>query len=395
MTTFRQAAMKSLDTMKTVWKNGDAFRHSNGGCFWMAGNFFHTSVQALYSLSVKDTYGFGAEALKFFDDRMKNYPDPRKWSDSGIWVDDFGWWGLALGHAYRFADTLGYDAGTKQIFADRAQKCWEAMNAFWQNSSVSWDVGEGNNKKHYSVTGGVPNTLGSDTLAGRNCVTNEVYWALSNMLTTDFGAHYKDPGALASNFFKQGFDQDILHDSNNLVYERFFGMPGSNVHDWTWLGDQGLFAYSTFHNVTGNEQLFGSKMANLVLASVIQHKRTSNGVLHEDLAPWSQYIMDYACGKGTFMRYIGVINGEHNDNSQYDEFVYVSARAVWKNRNPSTGVFAFYWDKEAPEPTEWGYPQDTADAILQQSGLSAIVAGMWKYADKPIDNVAVTAGATK
>lgn len=392
MTTFRQAAMKSLDTMKTVWKGGDAFRHSNGGCFWMAGNFFHTALQSMYVLNTKDVYGFGEQALKFFDEKKPQNIPPREWPfKSGIWVDDYGWWGIALIHAYRFADTLGYDASTKQVFADRAKDCWEAMNAFWQTSSVSWDTPD---KVHHVITGGIPNSISDATLAGRNCVTNEVYWALSNLLTTNFGNHYSDPAALASDFFKQGFDQNILHDSNNLIYERFYYMPGSSEHAWTWLGDQGLFAYSCFNNVTGNTQMFGSKLASLVLSSVVQHKKTNNGILHEDTAPWSQYIMDYACGKGTFMRYMGVINGEHNDNPTFDEFIYVNARAVWKNRNANTGLFCFYWDKEAPEPTEWGYPQDTADAILQQSGLSAIVAGMWKYADQPIDNVAVTAGAT-
>lgn len=393
MTTFTRAAMISLDNMKTVWKSGDAFRHSNGGCFWMAGNFFQTALEAMFNVGVKDSYGFGLDALKFFDEKKPKDSDPRKWPfTSGIWVDDYGWWGIALIHAYRFADRLGYDAGTKQIFGDRAKDCWEAMNAFWQTSAVTWETPD---KKSHSITGGVPNTLNGGTLAGRNCVTNEVYWALSNLLTVEFGNHYSDPKALASDFFKQGFDQGILQKSNNLVYERFYYMPGSTQHDWTWLGDQGLFAYSAYNNKTGNQQIFGSKIAELILKSVIQNSKTANGVLHEDLAPWPEYIMDYACGKGTFVRYLGAINSAESQygNAEYNAFLANSARAVWKNRNQKTGLFGFYWDNEQTPPDNWGYPQDTADAILQAAGLSVIVAALLGSANQPIDQAAVTAGA--
>lgn len=398
MTTYQRAAMMSLDTMKTVWKGGDAFRNCTDGVyfFWMAGNFFHTAIDAMNQLQVKDTYGFGADALKFFDESAPKGADPRKWPfESGFWVDDYGWWGIALIHAYRYADTLGYDAGTKQKFAVRAQNCWEAMNAFWQTSTVSWDI----NNAHYSVSGGVPNTLDpAPALAGRNCVTNEVYWALSNLLFTEFGSHYKDSNALSSDFFRQGYEQAILFNSNNLVYERFFGMPGGSTdHNWTWLGDQGLFAYSSFYNNTGNESLFGQEQARLVLESVMKNMRTANGILHEDLAPWPAFIMDYACGKGTFMRYLSYINsylhGGFPGLSKYDEYIAINARAVWKNRSQSTGVFGFYWDGEDTLPADWGYGQDTADAILHAAGFSTIIAALAKYADQPIDQATVAASA--
>ncbi len=396
MTTYQRAAMISLDTMKTVWKGGNAFRScTGGGCFWMAGNFFHTALDAMYQLQVKDAYGFGLDALKFFDDSAPKGTDPRKWpTESGIWVDDYGWWGIALTMAYRYADALGYDAETKQKFAVRAQNCWEAMNSFWQTSSVSWDI----DGAHYSVSGGVPNTLDTaPTLAGRNCVTNEVYWALSNMLFANFGDHYKDPNALASDFFRQGYEQRILFNSKNLVYVRLYGMPGSTHHDWTWLGDQGLFAYSSFFNSTGNEKLFGQEQGQLVLDAVKNNMKTASGVLHEDLAPWSQYIMDYACGKGTFMRYLSYINsylhGAFPGLSKYDEYISINARAVWKNRSQTTNQFGFYWDGEGTAPKDWGYRQDTADAILQAAGFTAIIGALAKYADQPIDQVSVEAGA--
>lgn len=394
MTTFKQAALMSLDNMKTVWKGGDAFRNcgDHGGCFWMAGNFFHTAVLGMAEVNVNDSYGFGLDALKYFDERMKGNPDPRKWTNTGIWIDDFGWWGLAFGHAHRFATILGYDASTKQSFADRAKNCWEAMNACWQTTSEPWQNPD--KTKTYKVDGGVPNSPGTGELKGRNNVTNEVYWALSNMLTKDFGSHYCDANALASNFFRQGLEQDILHDANNFIYERLHYMPGHPVNaDWTWMGDQGLFAYSCFDNNTGNEQVFGSKFAKLVLLSVIQKAK---GVLFEDVDAYpTGFQMDYACGKGTFMRYLGIVSGVGGSSPEIDEFIYVNARAVWKNRDQSSGLFGFYWNNEKAPPTYWGgYSLATSTAILQQSGLSAIIAGLKSFSDKPIDNVAVTAGAT-
>ncbi len=365
MTTLNIAAMKSLDTMKTVWKNGDAFRNcgDHGGCFWMAGNFFHTSLDAMLQLQVKDAgnFSFGADAIAFFDDRMKNNPDPKEWFKTGIWIDDFGWWGLAFVQAYRHAADLGYDAATSQHFVQRAKDCWTAMNAFWQNDPVKWDVKDGPHAGHYEITGGIPNTLDTaPMLNGRNCVTNEVYWALSNYLTADFGSYYNAPGTQASQFFLQGYEQRLLLDPQNLVYERFYGMPKSDNPAWTWLGDQGLFAISSFNNITGNEKLFDRDQAELVLASVIQNKRTANGVLHEDVAPFSAYTMDYACGKGTFMRYLSYINsyyhGGNSGLSKYDEYIYINARAVWKNRDINTNQFGFYWDGEGDQSKiQWGY----------------------------------------
>jgi hypothetical protein len=119
------------------------------------------------------------------------------------------------------------------------------------------------------------------------------------------------------------------------------------------------------------------------------NRKTANGVLHEDLAPYSQYTLDYACGKGTFMRYLAYINDSYHyspGGKYYDSYISVNAKALWKNRH--RGIFPYYWDAESPEPAlkHWGgYRRDTANAVLHAAGLSGLNAALPWLKDQPID----------
>lgn len=395
MTTFQEATVQGLDTLVRLWRHSDAFRNcTGGGCFWMAGNFLHTAVESLYRAGLKDTYDIGNDALCFFNGYIKDTVHPRNWrQEYGYWVDDYGWWGIAFITAYRFSDKLGYDSSMQAKFAKNAQNCWEALNACWDDSKIEWEY----DHKSYSITGGIPNTTGGGLLSGRNCVTNECYWRLSAMLGDTFGQHYLDPNANANNFFLEAKDQGILFDGSGLVYERFLGMPNSDHADWTWVGDQGLFAISCYFNNQGTPGVFDKAQAQGTIKAVQQNKMTASGVLHEDLAPYSQFELDYACGKGTFMRYLAYINDDlHNPFPQqplYNPYIELNAKALWKNRQPykigkdTVMVFPYYWDAESPEPepTSWGYREDTARAVLHAAGLSAIIAGLPYFKEEPID----------
>jgi hypothetical protein len=118
-------------------------------------------------------------------------------------------------------------------------------------------------------------------------------------------------------------------------------------------------------------------------------KTTADGtVLHEDLAPWNQYRLDYACGKGTLMRNLMYLTIDYHNfggqKSPYDDFIRSNAVAVWKNQT-TDGFFPFYWDKESLEPTDWGYDQTTANAVLHAAGLSAINAAGVNWWNDNID----------
>jgi hypothetical protein len=94
------------------------------------------------------------------------------------------------------------------------------------------------------------------------------------------------------------------------VYERFLGFPNTDHQEWTWVGDQGLFAVSCYFNRQGTSGVFDWKQATGSVKAVQTNKKTASGVLREDLAPYSEYTLDYACGKGTFMRCLAYINDD-------------------------------------------------------------------------------------
>jgi hypothetical protein len=376
-TTFEEATTEGLGTLVRLWNHGDTFRNcSGGGCFWMAGNLFHTAVESMRRAGLPDTYGIGTEALAYFDGFIPDTANPRNWrQEYGYWVDDYGWWGLAFIDAYFASSELGYDSSMKEKCAVNAQNCWEALNACWDISTISWE----SNGRSYAINGGIPNTLSSAPLAGRNCVTNECYWRLSAILGDTFGQHYLDPNANADSFFEEAKTQNILFDGSGLVYERFLGLPNTQYPEWTWLGDQGLFAISCYFNRQGGSNGFEQAQAAGTIEAVQTNMKTASGVLHEDLAPYSQYHLDYACGKGTFMRSLAYVNddlhGAFPGDAHYDPYIKFNATTLWKNRQPG-GIFPYYWDAESTEPTSWGYSQDTADAVLHAAGLSAINAAL-------------------
>ena len=390
MTTFQDATVEGLRKLVRLWNHGDAFRDcgEHGGCFWMAGNLFHTAVESMRRAELqKDTYGIGKEALAFFHECVPDTTDPKHWrTKPGFWVDDYGWWGIAFFKAYFASDQLHYDPSMKATFALNAKNCWEALHACWAKTPINWRKGG----KHYTITGGIPNTHGKSLLVGRNCVTNECYWYLSSLLGTEFGSHYLDPKANANDFFLQAKSQGILFDGSGLVYERFLGFRNTEHPEWTWVGDQGLFAICCYSNRQGSPGGFDRHQAAASIKAVQTNIKTASGVLHEDVAPYSDYRLDYACGKGTFMRYLADINDSSHHavpgGKHYDSYISLNAKALWKNRHG--GIFPYYWDAESPRPALecWGgYRQDTANAVLHAAGLSALNAALPWLKDQPID----------
>jgi hypothetical protein len=379
----------------------------------MAGNFFQTAVDCMVKTQQTDTFGsvsgitLGQEAVNYFNGTITDPTNPTKWAkgpnggqgEFGYWVDDYGWWGLAFLRAYQNADFLGYNSGLKEDLATNAKNCWEALHACWDNTEITWV--DPNNNQH-AITGGIPNTWDDSLiLAGRNCVTNECYWLLSSFLASTFSedaSHYLDPNTNFNNFFAQGTNPNILLNSNGLVLERFFGMrspnqrstwPNTQYPNWTWLGDQGLFFGCCWNDPERGSGNFDSAQAMAIFNAVQANCITANGVLHEDLAPYAEFQLDYACGKGTLMRYLTNINDSDHQmggSGRFDNFFTTNAVAVWKNRT-ANGYFPFYWDRESAEPTTWGYNQVTANAVLHAAGLCAINATLPWMENHSIDLV--------
>jgi hypothetical protein len=217
MTTCKQATLEGLETLANNWKPLPNF-DCKGGCFWMAANAFHTAVDCARRLHIKDSYSFAKDSVEFFEKKVPDQSDPAKWGTKyGFWVDDYGWWGVAFVTAYNFADALGYDADLKEKLGRYGVNCWTALHACWDDTPKVWSVGS----KRVSITGGIPNTTGDGALTGRNAVTNECFWRLSEMVALAFGSQYLDSKTNEAHFFDQGKNQGVLYDIDVLVLQRF------------------------------------------------------------------------------------------------------------------------------------------------------------------------------
>lgn len=407
MTTCQTAALESLQVLAGLWNGAVPFGGSDcgGGCFWMAGNAFHSAIKCLVGLGIPDTYSFGLTAQAFFSGIVKAQPNPADWGNQdtnpsnpnhglGYWVDDYAWWGLAFADAFENADLLGYNSEFKTTLGQFAKNCWIAMNARWDCGAVPSYPSIPTVYPVVPIFGGIPNTTSAQQLAGKNCVTNASFWRLSQRLYKLFDdMTYIFPNEQA--FFVQAINQYLLYQSAPgpdmaLVLQCFAGMQQSNPN-WVWLGDQGLLSACLFF-----EQYpvyLGSKppyVVNLVLSQKIK-----NNQLYEDLAPpeVSNYWLDYACGKGTFMRYLAEVNNSIHNNSVppwwwgggvYDTQILNIAKGLWANRQ-AKGLFPFYWDISDQPSISWGYSTEVSNIVLHASGLSAISATLPWQKDTSID----------
>lgn len=390
MTTCKEAVISTLASLAKVFDGTRAFRDaSNGGRFWMAGNTFLVALDAMNAAGVKDEHGFAAASLSYFNDNVVD-DDPSQWrAKNGWWTDDYGWWGLAFNAAYTYSDVIGYSADQKATFRQRALDCYTAMFSVWKKTTLTWSDG-GNT---YSINGGIANTDADERLAGRNTVTNAIFWQLAQKLVAAGESSCAAGVGKAWDFFHQGYEQKLLFNEENLIWQRFYQMPcEGNTHNewqpnWAWLGDQGLLL-NCFYATTGDGP-FAPLLATFV-ADTVKSKRVVGGdVLHEDLTPIRQYWMDYAAGKGTFMRNLGQVNnllhGTGGNAADYDQWIKDNASVLWKNRG-ANGLFPYFWNNEQAEPSldDWGYPQQIVDCVLTAAGLSVITATLPRMADQEI-----------
>lgn len=413
MTTFREAADAGYLKLVALWNKGQAFNPSTdagGGRFWMAGNTVQVAIDYLVQTQQSDKFGYMADAIAYFETWVKgNDPDPKNWKNNGTWVDDYGWWGIALIKAYEYSSVLGYDKDPvlKGKIEKHVKDCWTAMHGAWDPTRVP------NDDPTINIVGGINNSIQgvSDKvkLAGRNCVTNEVYWLLSLLMARVMNdKSYLDPATDASAWFTAAINANILsrvdvingqEDYTNLVLERFKGVPNytdPKVDNLVWTGDQGLFMGASIENVAQNRSDQPGLLAAYNIADSVKQRMTlKNQVVHEELFKIPEYRMDYAGGKGVFMRNLQVLNViDHKEsNGQYDPIIKANASAVWNNRL-SDQRFGYYWNAELPEPdvATWKYNKTIVDAVLHASGLSALTAALPWFADQQIQPVAV-AGA--
>ena len=164
------------------------------------------------------------DAFRLFDDKVTD-TDPKNWYNDGIWVDDYGWWGIALTKAYISAEILGYNDSSKNKLGKYANNCWIGMYTAWDPSVMQ------NDDPNVRISGGIWNSKQSNSyLAGRNCVTNEVYWLLCHYLSVAIGPQFMDPNTNEAVWFSQA-------KTSNVLLDNFYGALPTLVEPapGTWL----------------------------------------------------------------------------------------------------------------------------------------------------------------
>jgi len=407
MTTYKQAAEDGFKKLVDLWNHAKPFEATNGGCFWMCGNTLHVALDYLIAVQQHDTYNLIEDAFTLFDKKVTE-PDPKKWYQGEIWVDDYGWWGIALTKAYTFAETLGYNDSLKNKLREYATNCWIGLHTAWDPSVME------NDDSNVRISGGIWNYNKSpQPLYGRNCVTNEVYWLLCQDLSVAIGNQFMDPSTDEAVWFSQAMASKVLFDDNKLVLERFKGSQPAGVEGYNWLGDQGLFLYGCYRNSEKRQSEEDDQgedhekhsdpkapdlnltQAEATIQAVSVHK-TTNKVLSEPLFSDPNFYVDYAGGKGIFIRNLGYLNNNSHAGKplpRYDEWIMDNAAAVWNNRL-SNGKFHYWWERKQDEKgIDWRYPQVVVDAVLHASGQSALTACIPYMENQTIPTTASDASA--
>lgn len=373
MKTSNSAAESGFERLVSQYKTPEIF----AGNFWFAGNALHVCLNYLEVAGQKDAVGILPFALNLFN-QLKS-------PANGWWKDDYGWWGNAFVHAINSRSELGYAGPSNdQLFKDiltAAQFCWQQLSGNWRDNPYTSSTD--NAAASAQISGGTfnhapPPDPPIPPMSGRNCVTNESFWILSQGLACLLPADPKYAAAAKNEqaWFQQWLDLPVkskgsigILNPQGLVLER----PTGNSTDpsWYWSGDQGL--YISARNEDGAALKVG--------ISVTKNMVDSEHILHENMEfaehqSLQQFIADYATGKGMVVWSLSGFTA-----TPFAEFIDNNAAAVVNNQL-GDNQFSFNWnwkhfpDREPKILRVNGKSADLCDLIMQAAGLGALNAAL-------------------
>jgi hypothetical protein len=394
--TYTTAAAKGFARLVGLYETYNTPYHSptNGetsllfdGNFWFGGNALHTMLDYLIDRRLEDKpiLDMGLAVYKKYSSEF---------GGSQWWRDDYAWWGNAFLQVLNHRDALGYGNPSYSQLMNQlvvhTHWCWKELTGSWYSGAY----GERDNAASGAdVTGGVFNIPyddettppGNPPMKGRNSVTNEGYWLLSQGLAKfprnpgdpDFSGKAADMqkwfGKWLSDKYRPG-----LRDPRGLVPERPMGNAANT--EWCWTGDQGLL----FRALTNaGEDDTAREIAHAAFKNLSAPDQKGRDILHEHLgASFSGFEVDYATGKGIFVRNL-VDAGVKPSNCPYAQDIKQNAAAVWRNRlDTTTNQFSYNWaGATSPEPLQLierltGKIQPLCNLVMQASGLDALNAAM-------------------
>jgi hypothetical protein len=404
--TYTTAAGKGFAQLITLYRKAGVF----DGNFWFGGNALETCLDYLINAGVKDKDNFNILETAYYQVYAALSPESingrivpvRKPGDIGWWRDDYGWWGNAFVLAMNNRDKLGYTnlSSDEDLFNNIAKStrfCWAQLTGSWYEGAygIPQDNAEGQDA---TIKGGVFNVPtqytpdGSPPMQGRNSVTNEGYWLLSQGLAKRRNANDPDFGATAVAMQKWFADWRAhtpapgIFDGRGLVLER----PTGNAHaaGWCWTGDQGLQFKGLSNAGEGDIAL---KIANSAVTNLATKDASGVMILHESLAAtFSGFEVDYATGKGIFLRNLVSPGVAPAGGGPFAQFIKNNAAAVWNHRlDQTTNQFSYNWaGADSPEPRrllkQGTKSQDLCDLVMQASGQDALNTAMRIAPTEPI-----------
>jgi hypothetical protein len=375
MTTYNDAADKGWDRFISLWNDAKVFDGATNG-FWLCGNTTRVIVE--YLLARKKSDGPKLETcVKFFEntvpfdateEQLKTLTSEglNAKPKGGAWLDDYGWWGIALLDALAAGDQIGTFPNKDARLTAGAKHCWTIMSGGW------------NTTNNVPIGGGIWNNDQGLDMSGRNNITNELFWLISLRLydLTKDKSYLTIPGFANESmdaWYQKAIGADLLYvdvvSMNGMTYkqvrERLKGMSNGSP-DYYWVADQAWFADCCFRQGRG-------KIGAQVYSDTIGAMTDSNNVLHDRPFPLSGYELDYATGKGVFIAKLA-----ENQEPYAIICLTASADAVWNNRLQPDNQFLFNWNPKGKFPG--GEPEnDLLDTnlgkmVLQASGLAALYA---------------------
>jgi hypothetical protein len=374
-------------TYNTPHKVNDETTYLFDKNFWFAGNALHAMVDYLLNAELPNKKDMTEKVLTMGVGAYKKYS--REFTDRDWWRDDYAWWGNAFLLILHNRRPLDLSQDLFDQLHKSAQFCWGKLTENWHDDPY----GDSDNAadSNSNVKGGVFNVYKDETagdMEGRNSVTNEGYWLLSQGLSKlqpeqkKYSARAEQMQAWFDQWLdakNSSFKKPGLRDSRGLVLERPMGNKADPA--WCWTGDQGLL-FRALTNVGDEKAEAAGEIAKATFHNLSVLDNRIGYVLHEYLPPGRRgFMVDYATGKGIFLRSL-VCAGVKPSNCPYAANIKSNADAVWLNRlNKETNQFSYNWaGAEEPEPlqlfAQGTKSQDLCDLVMQASGLDALNAAM-------------------